>query len=44
MSENGDEVSFATWTKRSALEAVLNEMNELEGEFEDFTKDDGVNR
>jgi len=40
-TENGDEVSFATWTKRSALEAVLNEMKELEEEFKDVMEGDG---
>ncbi|KAF9440623.1 hypothetical protein P691DRAFT_781863, partial [Macrolepiota fuliginosa MF-IS2] len=33
-----DEISFVTWTKRSALEAVLNEMTHLEEEFEDVVK------
>ncbi|KAF5359637.1 hypothetical protein D9756_003121 [Leucocoprinus leucothites] len=30
-----DEVSFVTWTKRTALEAILNEMKQLEEEFEE---------
>lgn len=38
---DSDEVSFVTWTKRSALEAVLNEMKELEEEFKDIVKGDG---
>lgn len=38
---DSDEVSFATWTKRSALEAVLNEMKDLEEEFEDIMKGSG---
>lgn len=35
----GDEISIATWTRRSALEAVLTEMKQLEEEFEEVVKD-----
>ncbi|KAJ3562072.1 hypothetical protein NP233_g9804 [Leucocoprinus birnbaumii] len=32
---DSEEVSFVTWTKRTALEAILKEMSQLEEEFEE---------
>jgi hypothetical protein len=36
-----DEISFKTWTKRSALDAVLKEMKQLEEEFEESLQNAG---